>query len=95
MIKKCPRTIDTPILLFGLEIEDVGLLALIVGVGGLLIGPMIHGVIAFVGWVALVWFKRDKPQGYLLHRMYSKGFDLPGLLPPLLKRTQYSLCKNQ
>ncbi len=93
MTHKCPRTIDKPVLLFGLELEDVALLALLVGAGGLCLGPAIPGVIAIVGWVALVLFKRDKPPGYLVHWLYSKGFDLPGLISPLTKVRQYSLCK--
>lgn len=93
MTRKCPRTIDKPILLFGLEVEDIALLALVVGVGGLLTGPVIPGFIALFGWIALACFKRDKPSGFLLHFLYSKGFDLPGLIAPLTKVKQYSLCK--
>jgi hypothetical protein len=95
MSRKCPRTIDKAILLFGLELEDIAVLALVAGAGGLLIGPTIPGVIAIVGWVVLVLFKRDKPPGYLVHWLYSKGFDLPGLITPLTKVTRYNLCNIQ
>jgi hypothetical protein len=84
-MRKCPRTLDKPILLLGLELEDLGLLALAGGGGGLLFGPVIPGIAAIVGWVMLVRFKRDKPQGYLLHYLYAKGLELPGLLPPVNK----------
>ncbi len=93
MPRKCPRTLDKPVLLFGLEIEDIGLLALTAGAGGLLIGPAIPGVMSALGWVALVIIKRDKPPGYIVHWLYSKGFDLPGLIAPLTKMNRYNICK--
>ena len=87
-MRKCPKTLDKPILLFGLEIEDLGILMFLGGGGGLLFGPAIPGVASIVGWVALVQFKRDKPSGYVLHRLYAQGLQLPGLLPPF-KKTKY------
>ena len=92
MNRKCSRTLDKPILLFGLELEDIALLALIVGAGGLLVGPAIPGVIAIIGWISLVVFKRGKPPGYILHWLYNQGFDLPGLMAPLTKVRHYNLC---
>ena len=89
MDRKCPRTLDKPILLFGLELEDVALLSLVAGVGSILIGPMFPGIIAMAGWVILVRFKRDKPSGYLLHWLYKNGFELRGLIPPPCKVKKY------
>ena len=82
MNRKCPRTLDKPILLFGLELEDVALLSLVVGIGSLLFGPMVPGAAAITGWIVLLRFKRDKPSGYVLHWLYAQGFQLPGLIPP-------------
>ncbi len=82
MERKCPRTLDKPILLFGLEMEDVAVLSLAAGIGSLLIGPMVPGVGAAAGWIILLRFKRDKPAGYVLHRLYSRGYPLRGLVPP-------------
>ena len=91
MNRKCPRTLDKPILLFGLELEDVALLSLVVGVGCLLIGPMVPGTMAIAGWIVLLRFKRDKPSGYVLHWLYGRGFQLPGLIPPLKKVRHYGV----
>ena len=81
--RKCPRTLDKPILLFGLELEDMAILSLATGVGCLLIGPMVPGIMAMAGWIVLLRFKRNKPSGYVLHWLYAQGFQLPGLIPPV------------
>lgn len=87
-MRKCPKTLDKPILLFGLELEDLGILLAIGGGGGVLFGPVIPGIATILGWLALLQFKKNKPQGYMLHYLYSKGFALPGLIPPF-KKVQY------
>ncbi len=92
MSRKCPRTLDKPILLAGLELEDLGILVLIGGGGGVLLGPVIPGVAAIAGWIFLVRFKRDKPEGYLLHWLYMKGAQLPGLVPSPGKVQYYASC---
>ena len=89
MNRKCPRTLDKPILLFGLELEDLAALLVFGGGGSLILGPIIPGIGTIVGWIALLKFKRDKPAGYLLHWLYSRGLELPGLLPPLSKIKHY------
>lgn len=89
MGRKCPRTLDKPILLFGLELEDVAIVALIVGIGSLLFGPMIPGILGVGIWMLLLQFKKDKPQGYMLHWLYSKGFQMPGLIPPFNDVNEY------
>ena len=48
-MKKCPRTIDKPLLFFGLEPEDVGILALTSGGVMLFFGTFYAGVIFFGG----------------------------------------------
>ncbi|MBI4309629.1 MAG: hypothetical protein HY591_04790 [Candidatus Omnitrophica bacterium] len=90
MNRKCPRTLDKPILLFGLELEDVALVSLVVGVGSLLIGPMLPGTMAIAGWMVLLRFKRDKPPGYVLHWLYAQGFQLPGLIRPIKEVKHYA-----
>lgn len=89
MERKCPRTLDRPILMFGLEIEDIALLSFGVGAGSLVIGPMISGLVGGVGWAVLLRLKKNKPAGYVMHWLYSKGFQLPGLIPPMTKAEYY------
>ena len=91
MNRKCPQTLDKPILLFGLEAEDICLLSLIGGVGGILIGPLVPGIISIAGWFVLMEFKKDKSSGYLMHWLYHQGIDFPGLIPPIKKVKRYSV----
>ncbi|MFH0754156.1 MAG: type IV conjugative transfer system protein TraL [Candidatus Omnitrophota bacterium] len=80
-MKPCPKTIDKPLLILGLEGEDVAVLMLVFGVPAILISPAAL-VLIFAAWPALVYFKRGKPQGYVLHTFYRLSLPLPGLLPP-------------
>lgn len=91
MRRKCPQTIDKPILLFGLEMEDIGLLGAVGGIGSILFGPLIPGILSMVGWIVLMQFKKGKQGGYLLHYFYNKGLDLPGLIPPIKKAQRYAV----
>ena len=91
MKRKCPQTLDKPLLLFGLEVEDIGLLSFVGGFGSILFGPMIPGVCAIASWFLLMEFKKDKPSGYLIHWMYNQGMEFPGLIPPIKKVKQYSI----
>jgi hypothetical protein len=96
MPRKCPRTLDKAIHLFGLEIEDVGILGGLTGVGSLIFGPFLPGIIFILGWVFLLQFKKDKPAGYLIHWLYSKGVDFPGLVVSLKKIERFGIYgRNQ
>lgn len=89
MVRKCPRTLDKPLLLFGLEVEDIGFLSLLGGLGSILFDPIIPGVLTIAGWIILIQFKKDKPAGYLVHWLYAHGIDFPGLIPPITKAKHY------
>lgn len=81
IMRPCPKTIDKPLLILGLEGEDVAVLMLVFGMPAILISPAIPLGLIFVAWPALVAFKRGKPQGYVLHALYRLGVPLEGLLP--------------
>ena len=91
MTRICPRTLDKPILLFGLEVEDLAIVLIIGGGGGVLFGPVLPGLASIAAWIFLVRFKRDKPAGYILHYLYAKGSDLPGLIPSPNKVRKYGV----
>jgi hypothetical protein len=84
-MKRCPKTMDKPILIFGLEPEDIAALGLM---GGLLslFNTLVSGAVFFGGWIFLVFAKRDKPAGYVIHLLYKMGVNFPGLLSPQIKR---------
>lgn len=91
MYRKCPRTLDKPLLMFGLELEDIALLGLIGGIGSILLGPVVPGILTIVSWFVLIAFKKDRPSGYLLHWLYSQGVEFPGLIPPIKKVRRYCI----
>ena len=81
-MRACPRTIDKPLLILGLEGEDIAVLMLFFGIPAILISPAIPLGLILIAWPALVCFKRGKPEGYVLHMLYRTGLPLKGLLPP-------------
>ncbi len=81
-MRPCPKTIDKPLLILGLEGEDIAALMLCCGIPAILISPAIPLMIIFVAWPLLVGFKRGKPEGFVLHAAYRMGLPLKGLLPP-------------
>jgi len=91
MNRQCPVTLDKPILMFGLEMEDVALLGAVGGIGSILFGPILPGVISILGWIILMKFKQDKPSGYLIHFLYDQGMSFPGLIPPIKKSPIYGI----
>ena len=84
-MKRCPRTLDRPILIFGLEPEDIASLGLIGGVLAFF-NTALSGAVFFGGWPVLVLVKRDKPAGYVIHLLYKWGMNFEGLLSPGKKR---------
>jgi hypothetical protein len=81
-LRACPKTIDKPLLILGLEGEDIAVLMLFFGIPAILISPAIPLGLILVAWPGLVCFKRGKPEGYVLHALYRIGLPLKGLLPP-------------
>ena len=89
-MRHCPKTIDKPLLILGLEGEDIAVLMFFFGIPAIMISPAIPLVLIFVAWPALVAFKRGKPEGYVLHALYRMGMTLSGLLPPGSEGKRYS-----
>lgn len=79
-MKYCPRTIDKPLLILGLELEDILLLMFFFGGLAIFFNAFVLLFILPAG-VLLVILKRGKPQGYVLHILYSVGVNFKGLLP--------------
>ena len=89
-MRKCPRNIDKPLLLFGLEPEDVGVLAVLGGLLSLFCDTLYAGIVFFGGWLVLRLVKQNKPPGYLMHLFYKRGLKIKGLIDPPKKVSRYS-----
>jgi len=94
-MRKCLRTIDKPLLLFGLEPEDVGILALACGSMILFFDTFYAGLVFFGGWMFLRLIKQGKPQGYITHLFYRHGIKIKGLIDPPKKVKQYSVFRRE
>jgi len=94
-MRKCLRTIDKPLLLFGLEPEDVGVLALLCGLMILFSDTFYAGIAFFGGWLFLRLIKQGKPQGYITHLLYKHGVRINGLIDPPKIQSRYSVFRGE
>jgi hypothetical protein len=94
-MRKCLRTIDRPLLLFGLEPEDVGVLALLCGLMILFSDTFYAGIAFFGGWLFLRLIKQGKPQGYITHLFYKHGVRISGLIAPPKLTNRYSVFSGE
>jgi hypothetical protein len=85
-MRYCPRTIDKPLLILGLEGEDVAVLMLCFGIPAILVSPVVPVICFFIGWPLLAAFKKGKPEGYMVHCLYRWGVPFAGLLPPGIRK---------
>lgn len=81
--KPCPRTLDRPIVIFGLEPED--LVAVGIAAGAILFAwdgvPAV--LVGAILWVGLSRIKAGKPPGHLYELLYRSG--LLGRAPGFLR----------
>ena len=92
--KACPRTLDRPIVLFGLEPEELVLVGFVAGTILFLIDPIPAVLSGALLWAGLARVKVGKPPGYLYELAYARGLlrwapgflKVPHLLPP---KTRY------
>lgn len=94
-MRKCLRTIDKPLLLFGLEPEDVGILALACGAMLIFFDAFYAGLGFFGGWMFLRLIKQAKPQGYVIHLFYKYGIRIKGLIEPPKIISRYSVFRKE
>ncbi|MBF0594613.1 MAG: hypothetical protein HQL22_06570 [Candidatus Omnitrophica bacterium] len=92
-MRDCPRTIDKPLLILGLEGEDIAVLMLLFGIPAVLIQPAIPLMLLFAAWPGLAFLKRGKPEGYMIHLLYRLGVPFDGLLP--LREGRYAVYEQQ
>jgi hypothetical protein len=81
--KACPRTLDRPIVVFGLEPEELVMVGLVSG-AILFLVDAIPAVLSGAGlWAGLSRLKAGKPPGYLYELLHRSG--LLRWAPPFLK----------
>ncbi len=91
--KACPRTLDRPIMIFGLEPEDLVLVGLISGAILFTIDAIPAVVAGAALWLGLSRVKAGKPPGHLFELFYRSGLlrraptflKVPYLIPSRLK----------
>ncbi|MBF0217823.1 MAG: hypothetical protein HQL30_12625 [Candidatus Omnitrophica bacterium] len=93
-MKKCPVTIDTPILIFSLEIEDILILGALSAVFAVFFDSFWAGIVFVGGWALFSRLKKDKPEGYIIHFFYKLGFKVRGLIDPLKSVSKYSCLRG-
>jgi len=82
-MRACARNLDTPLLFWGLEYEDITVIAFVAGLVIIAGFALAGGAVFFGGWWGMAKFKKDKPLGYIMHWTYAKlGISWKGLLPP-------------
>lgn len=90
-MRKCPKSIDKPFLILGLEIEEMCVLIFCF----YSLATMTYLYIAFVficfAWIFFLHIKKGKPQGALIHFFYKRGLPLEGLIKPVKTGQRFSL----
>jgi type IV secretory pathway TrbD component len=71
--KGCPRTLDRPIVLFGLEPEELVAVGLLAGLILFAVDPVPAVGVGAVLWVGLARLKAGRPPGYLYEQAYRTG----------------------
>lgn len=92
--KACPRTLDRPIVVFGLEPDELVLVGLSAGAILFLWDPVPAVLAGGILWLGLSRVKAGKPPGHLFELLYRSGvlsrapewLRAPHLLPRRLKR---------
>ncbi len=71
--KSCPRTLDRPIMIFGLEPEDLVMVGLVAGLILFVIDAIPAVLTGTVLWVGLSRIKAGKPPGHVYELLYRSG----------------------
>ncbi len=88
--RNCPKTIDKPITILGMEMEDLAVLVIGIGIMQIVVGGPIALVLGLTAMIILKRIKRGRPRGYLLHLLYHKGMSYQKTLPPMKKVRRYT-----
>jgi hypothetical protein len=92
--KACARTLDRPIVIFGLEPEELVAVGMIAGLILFLVDPIPAVATGAALWLGISRLKAGKPPGHLFELAWRTGLlrrgpsflRAPQLLPPRLRR---------
>ena len=87
----CPSELDTPVLVFGFEIEDIAAMMAVMMFTGMFIFEGFPPVLALTVAFGLVLrrLKKGRPPGFIVHLMHRWDIlRIPGVLP--VRRAAYS-----
>jgi len=102
MATRCNRDIDKPILILGMEPEDIVFAIMLFGMCQFIftISAGLALLICLIFAFVLRKLKAGKPAGYLVHQLYKFGLKTKGLLPPhmawvFLKKKRLYSCWHE
>jgi len=93
-MRPCPRNIDKPLIIFGLEPEDIALLGICFGFLEFLFSAEISMILTGIGGFVLKQIKKGKPKAYFIHMLYKMGVPYEGLIPYQKKPKRYSMVSE-
>lgn len=71
--KSCPRTLDRPIMIFGLEPEDLVMVGLVAGIILFTVDAIPAVLTGAAIWIGLSRVKAGRPSGYVYELLYRSG----------------------
>ena len=81
MWRPCSTVLDKPVLILGLEMEDLLILIVVLLVFTLPLGMFWASLATAAGGVGLRYWKRDRPSGAVIEDLYGAGVvSIPGML---------------
>ena len=66
---KVATTIDKPLEILGLEPPETALVFVVTGLVFLFVSAVVSLAVLFISWIALVKIKKNKPRGYVVHKV--------------------------
>ena len=94
-MRNCPKLIDRPISILGLEIDEICFLMPIFYFSLVVFNPMIAILGVIFGWVLFLRIKKGKPQGAIIHFLYKLGVPFKGLIKPVKKGYKFSIFRDK
>jgi len=93
-MRKCPKAIDRPFSILGLDIDEMCILIVIFYAILSISYLLIASVFVCFTWPFILRIKKGKPKGALIHFLYKLGLPLEGLIPPVKNDEKFALVSK-